>query len=196
MKDFFDDLERQLVAATPQRLARIRRARARRAGAIASMIIVLLAGGAGIATAVGGTGGGGAGSPAGTGTTTTEAHLTQTTLPPPPPGPEPYSYEVAVLNGTAVPGLARAVGNQLAARQIRVGQTTNAPTQDEAVTQVYYRSPDCLPAANQVAAALHLGEAGGEFTLRKITKAQTALVGQGPAVVVVVGSDQNPSPSP
>lgn len=195
--DFFDDLERQLVTATPRRAERIRRARLRRAAAAASAILVLLVGGAGIAAAVGAAGGDGNGhdnrgpdrAPAGavTATATTVAATTRT----PPPGPDPASYEVAILNGTTIPGLARATANRLTGQQIRVGFVTNAPRHDVTETKVYYRSEDCLPAANQVAAALRLGDAGGRFTLRRITKAQTTLVGKGTDVVVVAGSDQN-----
>lgn len=205
MKDFFDDLERQLVEATPQRRARVRRARARRAAAVASMIVVLLAGGAGIAAAVSGSdgdAGDGHGAPAARTAadhftrTTIPPQTTQTTVTPPPPGPAPYSYEVAVLNGTTVPGLGRAVTMRLAQREIRAGYVTNATTHDEAVTRVYYRTPDCLPAANQVAAALHVGADHGDFALERITKAQTTLVGEGPAVVVVVGADQDSARRP
>jgi hypothetical protein len=189
--DFFDDLERQLVAATPHRGARIRRARVRRAAAAASAIVVLLAGGAGIAAAVGsgdGTGPGPDRAPAGATTATATTPTTTTTLP---ATPEPFSYEVAILNGTTIPGLGRAVATRLMGQQIRAGVYGNASRQDATETRVYYRSKDCLPAANQVAAALRLGDARGRFTLRPITAAQTALVGQGPVVLVVVGSDQN-----
>jgi LytR cell envelope-related transcriptional attenuator len=192
MTDFFDDLERQLVAATPQREARVRRARARRVVAAVSAIVVLLAGGAGIAAAVGGgdaDGGADRGAPAGA--TSATAITTPAATTTPPPGPEPYSYEVAVLNGTAVPGLGRSVATRLMGQQIRANVLGNAPRQDATETRVYYRSDDCLPAANQVAAALRLGDARGRFSLRPITKAQTALIGQGPAVLVVAGSDLN-----
>ncbi len=197
MTDFFDDLERQLVDAAPRRRARLRRARAQRAAAVAGVLAALLAGGGGIAAAVGGGEQDGHGAPAGRSPATTTSHAAATTrLSPPPPGPAPDSYEVAVLNGTTIPGLARGVATRLAAREIRVGQVTNAPVHGRTETAVYYRTPDCIAAANQVAAALDLGADGRRFTLRPITAAQTALIGEGPVVVVVVGSDQNSRPGP
>jgi hypothetical protein len=190
MKDFFDDLERQLVAATPQRQARLRRARGRRAAANASMLVVLLAGGAGIAVAVGGDEQDGAGAPAGRGGGAATTSAPATTSPTAAP-PERSAYTVSVLNGTAVPGLARGVANQLQNDHFKIGNVTNAPRQDRTDTVVYYRSPDCIPAASEVASALRLGDAQGEFSLRPVTRALKVRAGDQAKVVVVVGSDQN-----
>jgi len=193
MTDFFDDLERQLVAATPQRPARIRRARQRRAAATLSVVVALLAGGAGIAAAVGdGAGDGGdgpSGAPAGTATTAA-------TTPPTPALPARDAYTVAVLNGTTVPGLARGVANRLQSGGFKIGNVTNAATQDHSATTVYYRTPDCVPAATQVAAALRLGDAQGDFALQKAPKELRALAGDRAKVIVLVGSDQNRTAGP
>jgi hypothetical protein len=188
MDDFFDTLERQLVAATPNRAARIRRARLQRAAAVASVLAVLLAGGAGIAAAVGGGDGGDrVGAPAGrpAATTTTQA------VPTPPNAPDPGTYTVAVLNGTAVPGLGRGVAMQLQNAGNKIGNVTNASRHDVTETTVYYRSNDCLPAASQVASTLRLGDQRGRFDLRKVTPELRAIAGKDADVVVVAGSDRN-----
>lgn len=201
MTDFFDDLERQLVAATPQRLARIRRARQRRAAATLSVLVALLAGGAGIAAAVGGStgesGSGPSGAPAGTATTAA------TTPRPSPAGPSASSalpgrdvYTVAILNGTTVPGLGRGVANRLQNDGFKIGNVTNAAAQDHATTTVYYRTPDCVPAATQVASVLRLGDAQGDFALQKAPKGLRVLAGDAAKVIVVVGSDQNDTAGP
>jgi LytR cell envelope-related transcriptional attenuator len=194
MTDFFDDLERQLVAATPQRAARIRRTRVRRAVTAASIMVVLIAGGAGIATAVGtGDGSDPADAPAGggvtTGTTVSDppAITTRPTADPPARG----TYVVSLLNGTTVPGLARGVAVRLQSQRFKIGNVTNAATQDRTTTTVYYRTTDCIPAATDVASALRLGNAVGEFSLQKMPREVRVIAGGQAAVVVLVGSDQN-----
>jgi hypothetical protein len=197
MNDFFDDLERQLVAATPRRGARLRRARVRRAAAVASALLVLVAGGAGIAAAVGGDEQDGHGGPAGQGgggatTTARTAPAAPTSTTP----PERGAYEVAILNGTTVPGLARGVANRLQNDRFKIGNVTNAAAQDEIETMVYYRAPDAIPAASDVASSLRLGDAGGEFSLRQASRGLRSLAGKSAEVIVVVGSDQNHAPGP
>jgi hypothetical protein len=188
MTDFFDDLERQLVAATPHRAGRVRRARARRVAVLSTTLVALLACGAGIAAAVGGGDGDVRhGTPVG-------ARPTVTTAPPaagsrPPLG----SFTTAVLNGTAVPGLARGVANRLNAAGAKIGNVTNAARQDEATTQVYYARDDCVPAAGKVAEVIGFK---GEFSLMKLPRELRVIAGDRADVVVVVGSDQNTSPAP
>jgi hypothetical protein len=195
MKDFFDDLERQLVDAAPSRQARLRRARVRRATAVASILVVLLAGGAGIAAAVGGgEQDGGHGAPAGT---TSGDHFTRTALPPASTTTTPAdraAYEVAVLNGTTVPGLARGVAMRLQNDAFKIGTVTNAARQDQIETVVYYRTAAAIPAASEVSSSLRLGDAGGEFSLRAASRGLRTLAGKGAKVIVVVGSDQNNAP--
>ncbi|HET6505459.1 MAG TPA: LytR C-terminal domain-containing protein [Baekduia sp.] len=198
MKDFFDDLERQLVAATPQRTARLRRARVRRTAAVASILVALLAGGAGIAAAVGGGGDprGGHGTPVGRTAATTGDHFTRTTLTSTTAPADRGASEIAVLNGTTVPGLGRGVANRLQTDRFKIGNVTNAAAQDQRRTVVYFRTPDDIPAATEVASSLRLGDAGGEFSLRHAPRALTSLAGPGARVIVVVGSDQNAPSGP
>jgi hypothetical protein len=190
MKDFFDDLERQLTDAAPHRTARLRRARARRATAVASILVALLVGGAGIAAAVGGNEQDGA--PAGheaTPAPTTPPPASTTTVP-----SDRDTYKVAVLNGTMVPGLARGVAMRLQNDRFKIGTVTNASQQDQVETVVYYRTADGIPAASEVSSSLRLGDAGGEFSLRQASRGLRALAGKGAKVIVVVGSDQNNAP--
>jgi hypothetical protein len=191
MTDFFDDLERQLVAATPDRARRVRRARARRAAALSTTLVALLACGAGIAAAVGG--GDGAepqrGAPAATVTTTTTPLPSVTGV-----APLPESFTTAVLNATAVPGLARGVANRLQNARFKIGNVTNAARQDRVATHVYYARPDCVAAAISVVEALGLDRS--EFAVGQMSKAMRLVAGDEADVVVVVGSDQNTSPAP
>jgi hypothetical protein len=188
MTDFFDDLERQLVAATPQRAGRVRRARARRAAALSTTLVALLACGAGIAAAVDGDdGGGSAASPA-----------TTATAPAPTPtgpraiDPDRSTYTVAVLNGTSTPGLARGVANRLQNARFKIGNVTNAATQRRTATTVYFAREQDVAAATQVAETLSLGDT----TLRPMARSVRLVAGDQARVVVLVGSDQNTSPAP
>jgi hypothetical protein len=193
MTDFFADLERQLVDATPRRAQRLRRARLRRAAAVSTILLALAAGGTGLAVAVGGNGGGtsaAGGGPA----ATAPATATQPTLPATPGAAHKRgSYTVAVLNGTTVPGLARGVANRLQNSKFKIGNVTNAPSQDHAQTQVFYARPDSIPAATDVAEAI--GVRGG-LALKPITKAQQVIAGDQATVIVIAGSDQNTGPQP
>jgi hypothetical protein len=190
MTDFFDDLERQLVAATPDRARRVGRARARRAAALSTTLVALLACGAGIAAAV--SGGDGGDSQRGTPAATT------TTAPAPVPSgpratdPDPSAVVVAVLNATRVPGLARGVANRLQNAKFKIGNVTNAASQRRTRTVVYFARADCVPAATRVAQTLNLSNAN----LRQMTAGLRAIAGDEADVVVVVGSDQNTSPAP
>jgi hypothetical protein len=195
MTDFFDDLERQLVAATPHRETRIRRARARRTAATLSMVVVLLAGGAGIAAAVAGSGSDGRGGPDG-GPNRTPAGTTATATTPPTAAvtthpSDPRRSMVAVLNGTTIPGLARGVANRLQNAGYKVGTVTNAATQGHATTTVYIRTQRDIPMGTQIASALRLADARGETALRQMPAGVKTLVGGLARVVVLVGSDQN-----
>lgn len=186
MTDFFDDLERQLVDAAPQRRARLRRARAWRAAAVASVLVAVLAGGAGIAAAIGGGGQDDHGAPAGRGPATTAA------APAPAPHaatPRPGAYEVAVLNATTVPGLARGVANRLQNDRYKIGNVTNAAAQHRAATIVEY-APGHRVEAEQVALAIDVSPAA----LQPLSTASRTIAGDGAAVVVTVGSDQNTAP--
>jgi hypothetical protein len=185
MSDFFDDLERQLVAATPHRPQRLRRARARHAAALATVLLALLAGGAGLATALsnGGDGGTGLGAPA---ATTARPTVTERTTP-----SRSRPFTVAVLNATAVPGLARGVAIRLQNAGFKIGNVTNAARQDEATTMVHF-APGRQWAATQVAAAIDLKD----VVLRPITRGERVVAGEQAAVVVIVGSDQDTPRAP
>ncbi|HMJ37490.1 MAG TPA: LytR C-terminal domain-containing protein [Baekduia sp.] len=186
MTDFFDDLERQLVAATAERPRRLRRARARHGAVLATVLLALLAGGAALATALTGAGtGDDPGRPAAPATTA------QTVTVDPQTGQiAPGSFTVAILNGTAVPGLARGVANRLQNAKFKIGNVTNAARQDHAATVVHY-APGRIGEASRVAAAIN----PGDTALRPITAADRAIAGAQASVVVIVGSDQNTSPS-
>ena len=185
MTDFFDDLERQLVAATPQRAGRVRRARARRAAALSTTLVALLACGAGIATAVSDHDDARSGRSAAPASRTTPA---DTPLVAQPPG----TYTVAVLNGTSTPGLARGVANRLQNARFKIGNVTNAATQRRTRTAVYFAREQDVAAATQVAETLSLGDT----TLRPMAKSVRLVAGDQARVVVLVGLDQNTSPAP
>ncbi|WP_445148296.1 LytR C-terminal domain-containing protein [Baekduia sp. Peel2402] len=189
MTDFFDDLERQLVAATPQRPALIRRARRQRAAAVAGALVVLLAGGAGIATAVGGSGEDRASTPlAPTGEATATAPTTTSAI----SGPsDPRTSPIAILNGTTTPGLARGVANQLQNQGYKIGNVTNAASQGHTMTTVFLRAQRDIPLATQIASALRLGDVQGEFALRQMPEGVKVIAGRSARVAVLVGSDQN-----
>ncbi|MCW3021632.1 MAG: LytR family transcriptional regulator [Conexibacter sp.] len=187
MTDFFDDLERQLVTATQHRPQRLRRARARHAAALATVLVALLAGGAGLATAL--SNGGDAGRSVGAPATTTPAARTTTAPRTTPSQLRPFT--VAILNGTTVPGLARGVATQLQDSHFKIGNITNTSRQDQAATMVHY-APGRQLAATLVASRIKLKD----VVLRPITRDEQVLAGEQAAVVVVVGSDQNTSPAP
>jgi hypothetical protein len=176
MTDFFADLERQLVDATAQRPQRLRRARARRGAVLATMLLAVLACGAGLASALSGGGdGGGSARPAG-------HRATQTTA-------AGHPFTVAVLNGTAVPGLARGVANRLQNGRFKIGNVTNAAAHDHTQTHVEY-VPGYDVEAGQVAGTIGLQD----FTLTPIDAGSRVLAGDSAKVVVIVGADQDATP--
>jgi hypothetical protein len=187
MTDFFADLERQLVTAAAERRQRLRRARRRRAAAVATVTVAVLAVGAGLAAAVSGGGGTTDGGPA------TPAASTATTTATPPLSAKTSAIlarqTVAVLNGTPVPGLARAVANRLQNAHLRIGNVTNAADQGRAATCVTF-APGHLQAALRVAALLDVSPG----LTGPATKADRAVAGEQATVIVTVGSDQNQSP--
>lgn len=185
--DFFADLERQLVAATPGRARRVRRARARTAAVLSTILIALLAGGVGIAAAVSG---GGDDAPSGTPAAVTAPIAQTQTVPATGIGPTPGTFVVSVLNGTTVPGLARGVANRLQNGRYKIGNVTNAADQTNAETLVYYATPDRVPAAREVAAALGIKD----IRIFRAGREQRVIAGDGAQVIVVVGSDQNQDP--
>jgi hypothetical protein len=202
---FFDDLERQLTAATTDRARRLRRARNRSVATLCTILVALLAAGGGLAAALTGGAGTTANNPAGPGTHTAPARTVQldprTGAPPSATGPcaplyvrggldgvVPSSVVVAVLNGTTVPGLARAVATRLTSDHFRIGTVTNAAAQDAAVTHVYYARRSCATAATLVAQAIDLLH----LPARPLTIAPQlrTVAGASADVVVLVGSDQ------
>jgi hypothetical protein len=185
-QDFFADLERQLVDATAQRRSRIRRARARRAAALSAVLVALLAAGGGLAAAV-------TGGDARHGTPAARPAVPAATTPLSPRSRDLLTRQtVAVLNATTAPGLARGVANRLQDAGVRIGTVTNAATQDRASTCVLY-APGHEQAARRVAALLDLLP---DAVVGAATAADRAVAGHGATVVVLVGADQNTSPSP
>jgi hypothetical protein len=187
MTDFFADLERQLVDATPHRAQRLRRARARRAAAVATVLLALVAGGAGLAGAL-------------TGGDATNSASSRPAAPAPqpaptveqtPPGatPAPGTYTVAVLNATTVPGLARGVANRLQYTKFKIGNVTNAASQDRAATSVEF-APGHRAEARAVARAIDVRP----DAVVPATPAERTIAGDQATVIVLVGSDQNTSP--
>jgi hypothetical protein len=185
MTDFFADLERQFVDATPRRAQRLRRARRRRLATLSAILLALVAGGAGLTVAIGGTdtgtsAGGGPAVPASTPTTLQSG-----------PGATPRrsSYTVAVLNGTTVPGLARGVANRLQNTKFKIGNVTNAATQDRSATLVEFAAGHRAE-ADAVAKAIEVGK----DSIQPLSAGSKTIAGDQATVVVTVGSDQNTSP--
>jgi hypothetical protein len=161
-------------------------------GAIAALIVVVAVL---VFVVFGGGGGGsgeqaantigtpGAGTPAGGGATKTTGSGT------PAATPKPGTYTVAVLNGTAVPGLARGVANRLQNTKFRIGNVTNAADQSRSATLVEY-SPGHLAEAQAVAKAIDVGK----DAVQGVDPGSRAIAGEQASVVVIVGADQNTSP--
>jgi hypothetical protein len=106
--------------------------------------------------------------------------------------PKVGTYTVAVLNGTAVPGLARGVSNRLQNSKFKIGNVTNAADQSRSATLVEY-SPGHLAEAQSVAKAIDVGK----DAIQKLDPGSRAIAGEAASVVVIVGADQNtPPPSP
>ena len=188
MTDFFADLERQLIDATPRRAQRLRRARQRRLATLSAILLALVAGGAGLATAIGGSD---AGTSAGNRPAAPAPALTTARTIPGAAGgvPQRGSYTVAVLNATTVPGLARGVANRLQNTKFKLGNVTNAATQDRSATVVEF-APGHRAEADAVAEAID----AGRDAIRPLSPASKTIAGDQAVVVVLVGSDQNAGP--
>jgi LytR cell envelope-related transcriptional attenuator len=91
---------------------------------------------------------------------------------------------VAVLNGTAVAGLARNVAGQLSRGGYPIGIVTNAPTQQQTTTTVYYAS-----GARSQATAVAQTIGAGPNAVQQLDPA-TQTIAHGATVVVTVGSDR------
>jgi cytoskeletal protein RodZ len=103
--------------------------------------------------------------------------------------PKPGTYEVAVLNGTTVPGLARGVANRLQNAKYKIGNVTNAATQDRSATLVEFAQGHRAE-ADQVAKAIDVGS----DAIQPLSSGSKTIAGDTATVVVTVGSDQNVSP--
>jgi hypothetical protein len=103
--------------------------------------------------------------------------------------PAPGSYTVAVLNGTTVPGLARGVANRLQNTKFKIGNVTNAATQDRSATLVEF-APGHRAEADAVAKAIDVGK----DAIQQLSPGSKTIAGDQATVVVTVGSDQNTSP--
>jgi hypothetical protein len=103
--------------------------------------------------------------------------------------PKPGTYTVAVLNGTAVPGLARGVANRLQNTKFKIGNVTNAADQSRSATLVEY-APGHLAEAQVVAKSIDVGK----DAIQAVDPGSRAIAGSQASVVVIVGSDQNTSP--
>jgi hypothetical protein len=103
--------------------------------------------------------------------------------------PAPGSYTVAVLNGTTVPGLARGVATRLQNTKFRIGNVTNAATQDRSATLVEYATGHRAE-ADAVAKAIDVGR----DAIQPLSPGSKTIAGDQATVVVTVGSDQNTSP--
>jgi hypothetical protein len=114
---------------------------------------------------------------------------TTSTTKKPSAAPEPGTYTVAVLNGTTVPGLARGVANRLQNAKYKIGNVTNAATQDRSATLVEYAAGHRAE-ADSVAKAIDVGS----DVIQPLSAGSKTIAGDQAAVVVTVGSDQNTSP--
>jgi hypothetical protein len=103
--------------------------------------------------------------------------------------PKPGAYTVAVLNGTTVPGLARGVANRLQENKYKIGNVTNAATQDRSATLVEFAQGHRAE-ADQVAKAI---DVAGD-SIQPLSAGSKTIAGDAATVVVTVGSDQNVSP--
>jgi hypothetical protein len=103
--------------------------------------------------------------------------------------PKPGTYTVAVLNGTAVPNLARGVANRLENTKFRIGNVTNAADQSRSATLVQY-APGHLAEAQAVAKAIDVGK----DAIQGVDPGSRAIAGEQASVVVIVGADQNTLP--
>jgi hypothetical protein len=108
---------------------------------------------------------------------------------PPAAAPAPGTYVVAVLNGTTVPGLARGVATRLQNTKFKIGNVTNAATQDRSATLVEFAHGHRAE-ADAVAKAIEVGR----DSIQELSPGSKTIAGDQATVVVTVGSDQNTSP--
>jgi hypothetical protein len=103
--------------------------------------------------------------------------------------PAPISrgdVNVAVLNGTTIPGLARQVGTKIQTAGFKLGTVTNAPDQLHSATLVAYQ-PGHVNEARVVAKLIHVGS----DALKPVDQSTAVVAGQDAFVVVTVGADQS-----
>lgn len=93
---------------------------------------------------------------------------------------KPAEIEVAVLNGTAVPGLAATYGDEVERKGFQLGPVTNSSTSFAGSVVMFERGH--APEARRVASALGISEA-------RLMTADIAAVSGGAPVAVVVGED-------
>ncbi|HEY6761027.1 MAG TPA: LytR C-terminal domain-containing protein [Baekduia sp.] len=103
--------------------------------------------------------------------------------------PAPGTYEVAVLNGTTVPGLARGVATRLQNTKFKIGTVTNAATQTRSATLVEF-APGHRAEADAVAKAIDVQS----DSIQPLSAGSKTIAGDKATVVVTVGADQNTSP--
>ncbi len=103
--------------------------------------------------------------------------------------PAPGTYVVAVLNGTTVPNLARGVAIRLQNTKFKIGNVTNAATQDRSATLVEF-APGHRAEADAVAKAIEVGK----DSIQQLSSGSKTIAGDQATVVVTVGADQNTSP--
>jgi hypothetical protein len=103
--------------------------------------------------------------------------------------PQPGTYTVAVLNGTTVPGLARGVANRLTEAKHKIGNVTNAATQDRSATQIEFARGHRAE-ADAVAKVIDVKS----DAIIPLTAGSKTIAGDQATVVVTVGADQNTSP--
>jgi LytR cell envelope-related transcriptional attenuator len=96
-------------------------------------------------------------------------------------GVVPYKVKVASLNGTAVPGLAQKVADDVEANDYRLGAVTNSPTPANKSYVMFERGHE--QEANAVASDLGIG------TVRPID-GETRALAEDATVVVVAGEDR------
>lgn len=97
--------------------------------------------------------------------------------------PKPGQIEVAVLNGTATPGLAARYGEKVQHRGFRLGTVTNSASSFSESVVMYERGHQ--PEAERVGKALHISK------LRLMTS-DVSSVSSGAPVSVIVGEENAP----
>jgi hypothetical protein len=92
----------------------------------------------------------------------------------------PAEIEVAVLNGTAVEGLAGSYGDMVESRGFQLGNVTNTDSAQEKSTVMF--KPNSVAAAQKVATSLQISK------VEPMTE-EVAQLAEGASVAVVVGED-------